>query len=333
MKTSGNFNNLIGLPLSLLPLQLKHEAAILEMGMNQPGEIARLAEIADPDISCIVNVHGAHLEGVGSIEGVARAKEELFASTQQRGVLVVNLDDEHVAAAAEKYPHKKLSYTMRPAAVGYADLIASDIYNLENGNVAFTIQMQNSTYPVKLKVPGKHNIENCLAAAAIASAAGIPPEVIISGLESFEAADKRLQIVSAATGYSIINDTYNANPASMSAGLAALASMKGKPKIAVLGDMLELGAESIPAHEELGRIAAQSGLAFLLVVGSFAEHIAQGAALAGMAREAIRVFDSKDDIADWIKNMEVQGRLGNDAWLLVKASRGMRLETVVEELI
>lgn len=333
LKTAGNFNNLIGLPLSLLPLQLKHEAAVLEMGMNQPGEIARLTEIADPDISCIVNVHGAHLEGVGSLEGVARAKEELYAGTHQRGILVVNLDDEHVAAAAAKYSHKKLSYTMRQTVGDTADLTAADIHNLENGNIAFTLHIRNNTYPVKLKVPGRHNVENCLAAAAIAVAAGIQPEMIISGLESFEAADKRLQIVSATAGYSIINDTYNANPASMSAGLATLASMNGTPKIAVLGDMLELGEESLSAHEKLGSIAAQSGLAFLLVVGSFAEHIAQGAALAGMARESIRVFDNRDEIVDWIKNMEVQGGLGNDTWMLIKASRGMRLETIVEELI
>ncbi len=332
LKTSGNFNNLIGLPLSLLPLQLKHQAAVLEMGMNQPGEIARLTEIADPDISCIVNVHGAHLEGLGSIEGVARAKEELFAATHSRGTLIVNLDDNLVAEAATRYSHKKIKYTTNKSEKTGADIWSSNIHSQESGNIAFNLHIDNSLYPVKLKVPGKHNVENCLAAASMAIAAGVEPEVIVRGLESFEAADKRLQIVSATAGYSIINDTYNANPASMSAGLATLASMSGSQKIAVLGDMLELGDQSVSAHTELGSLAAQTGLAFLLVVGSFAEHIAGGAASSGMARDTILVFENKDDIVSWIKEMEAHARFADDMWMLIKASRGMRLETVVAEL-
>ncbi len=332
LKTTGNFNNLVGLPLSLLPLQLKHEAAILEMGMNQPGEIAQLAEIADPDISCIVNVHGAHLEGLGTLDGVARAKEELFAGTHTRGTLVVNQDDARIVKAAEKYPHKKIHFTLKPSQAGKADLWASDIRNVEDGNIEFTLNIDKSANPVKLKVPGHHNVENCLAAAAIAHAVGIKPDIIVKGLESFEAADKRLQVVSAAAGYSIINDTYNANPASMSAGLTTLKAMNGSIKIAILGDMLELGDDSQIAHNELGKLAAQTGLAFLLVVGSFAEHIAQGAASAGMARDTVLVFDSKDDIVSWIKKMEGRNKLPKDMWMLVKGSRGMRLESVVEEL-
>ena len=332
LKTTGNFNNLIGLPLSLLPLKLKHQAAVLEMGMNQPGEIARLTEIADPDISCIVNVHGAHLEGLGSIEGVARAKEEIFAATQSRGTLIVNLDDNLVTEAATRYPQKKIKYTTNKTETSSADIWSSNICSQESGNIAFNLHIGNSFYPVKLRVPGKHNVENCLAAASMATAVGIEPRVIVRGLESFEAADKRLQIVSATAGYSIINDTYNANPASMSAGLATLSSMSGSQKIAVLGDMLELGDLSVSAHTELGILAAQTGLAFLLVVGSFAEHIARGAASSGMARDTILVFENKDDIVTWIKEMEAHARFADDMWMLIKASRGMRLETVVAEL-
>ena len=332
LKTPGNFNNLIGLPLSLLPLQLKHTAAVLEMGMNQPGEISRLTTIADPDISCIINVHGAHLLGLGSIEGVAGEKAELFRNTGADGLLIVNLDDEYVREAAEKCSRRKVSWSMIEPQSRNADISATAVCTREDGNVSFQLHLPGETRMVNLKVPGRHNVANSLAAAAIAYGAGINIEVIVQGLEAFSSTAGRLQVVRAAAGYSILNDTYNANPASMAAGLAALAGMSGGYKIAVLGDMLELGASSDAAHEKIGGIAAQSGLSALLVVGSCAERLAAGAASAGMDNEKIVVFSDKADIPGWIRNLEKKGVLSRDSWVLVKASRGMRLETVVEQL-
>ncbi|MDJ0621347.1 MAG: UDP-N-acetylmuramoyl-L-alanyl-D-glutamate--2,6-diaminopimelate ligase [Desulfocapsaceae bacterium] len=333
LKTQGNFNNLIGLPLSLLPLRLKHEVAILEMGMNTPGEISRLTEIADPDISCIVNIHGAHLEGMGSIEGVAREKAELFKGTRPDGTLVVNLDDSRVAAVAAELAQRKIGFTIQENLFAEATLYASDIVNGDDGNVSYILHIASSSYPVNLKVPGQHNVSNSLAAATVAYAAGVTPEVIISGLEAFSAADKRLQIVQAAAGYSIINDTYNANPASMEAGLVTLQAMKGEPKVAVLSDMLELGSAGVDAHIKIGRVAARSGLTYLCVVGDFAEHIAEGALSEGMAKERVIQFSNKNDISAFIKAMVKEGGLAAGGWVFVKASRGKRLESVVESLL
>ncbi|MFN2353851.1 MAG: UDP-N-acetylmuramoyl-L-alanyl-D-glutamate--2,6-diaminopimelate ligase [Desulfopila sp.] len=333
LKTSGNFNNRVGLPLSLLPMELKHRAVVLEMGMNTPGEIARLTAIADPDIGCIVNVHGAHLEGMGSIEGVAREKECLFAGCRKESTLVVNLDDAHVLAAAEKYEQKKVFYTMNADSFPGADMAALDVSCQADGTMAYELAIGPERHHVALCVPGKHNVANSLAAAAIAHAAGIEAEAIITGLAMFRAPEKRMEIIKAAAGYSIINDTYNANPVSMRAGLETLAMMPGGAKIAVLGDMLELGESSGQAHFELGEKAAQYDLAALLLTGAFAKRMAAGAVAGGMARQHIELFNEKRKIADRLNEMAVQGALMNDSWIFIKASRGIQLETVVERLI
>ena len=152
----------------------------------------------------------------------------------------------------------------------------------DDGNMAFKLHLKDTAYQVNMKVPGRHNVANGLAAAAVGFAAGIGAEVIVAGLEAFAAADKRLQILKAASGYSIINDTYNANPVSMKAGLATLAAMKGSTKIAVLGDMLELGKGGDEAHFGVGQTAGEAGLTYLFVVGNFAKELASGAAAAGM---------------------------------------------------
>jgi MurE/MurF fusion protein len=333
LKTQGNFNNLIGLPLSLLPLQLRHKVAVLEMGMNTPGEISRLTGIADPDISCIVNVHGAHLEGLGSIEGVAKEKEQLFRGTNRRGILIVNLDDPHISTAAAQYEQRKISWSAEQPCRSGADIFASNIRCRRDGCMSFKLHMAEAVYDVSLGVPGRHNVNNSLAAAAIACGAGVSGEVIVKGLESFAAPAKRLVVVKAAAGYSILDDTYNANPASMAAGLAALADMEGNNKIAILGDMLELGGASGEAHREVGRIAAASGLSYLLVLGTFAEYVANGAIEAGMGSTHIRIFSAKNEIVQWMKNHEKEGGVSAGSWVLVKASRGIGLEMVVESLI
>lgn len=333
LKTAGNFNNRVGLPLSLLPIELKHRAVVLEMGMNTPGEIARLTAIADPDIGCIVNVHGAHLEGMGSIEGVAREKECLFAGCRKESTLVVNLDDAHVLAAAEKYDQKKVFYTMNAAFLSRADMAALDVSCQADGTMSYELAIGPDRHHVTLCVPGKHNVANSLAAAAIGHAAGIESEVIVTGLATFRAPEKRMETVKAAAGYSIINDTYNANPASMRAGLDTLTMMPGRAKVAVLGDMLELGESSGQAHYELGEKAAQYGLAALLLTGAFAERVAAGAVAGGMPRQHIELFDEKAKIADRLNEMTADGTLMKDSWVFIKASRGIQLETVVERLI
>ncbi len=334
LKTRGNFNNLIGLPLSLLPLGPGQKAAILEMGMNRPGEIARLAQIADPDIACIVNVHAAHLEGLHSLEGVAQAKEELFVGSGAATTLVVNLDDPLVRACAEKYPQQKISYAADEAGMRYApQVFASDVQKAGNFAQSFVLHAAGETILVTLQVPGVHNISNAVAAAAIACAAGIGISEIAAGLGSFQPADKRMQIVTGKGGLHILNDTYNANPASMRAGLATLGRQDGGRRVAILGDMLELGPTSAGAHREVGRYAADQGVDYLAIVGDFADETATGARMAGIDGQRIRIFQEKKDVTAWIEGLLAAGQLQAGDWLLVKGSRGMRLEVVVEQLM
>ena len=334
LKTRGNFNNLVGLPLSLLPIGPGQKAVILEMGMNRPGEIDRLARIADPDIALIVNVHAAHLEGLHSLEGVARAKEELFAASNEGTTLVINLDDPRVRACAVKYQQIKVCYASGEEGLRLMPQVwASDICKAESVTQSFVLHIGLEIIPVTLHVPGVHNISNAVAAAAIAHVAGLNIGEIAAGLGAFKAADKRMQIVKGRGGLYILNDTYNANPASMRAGLATLGQQEGKRRAAILGDMLELGPTSASAHQELGTYAAGQGTDYLALIGGFAAETAMGARMAGMDTERIRIFQEKKDVVVWIEELLAARQLQAGDWLLVKGSRGMGLETVVEQLM
>ncbi|MFH2124733.1 MAG: bifunctional UDP-N-acetylmuramoyl-L-alanyl-D-glutamate--2,6-diaminopimelate ligase MurE/UDP-N-acetylmuramoyl-tripeptide--D-alanyl-D-alanine ligase MurF [Pseudomonadota bacterium] len=333
LKTRGNFNNLIGLPLSLLPVNPGHRAAVLEMGMNRPGEIDRLVRIADPDIVCIVNVHAAHLEGLHSIEGVARAKEEIFAGSGEGATLVINLDDPHVRGCAGKYAQKKVFYAATEEGLCHRPQVwASGLENEGSSTQTFVLHIALETISVTLHVPGVHNVSNAVAAAAIAYAAGLGIGDIAAGLAAFQPADKRMQIVKGKGDLCILNDTYNANPASMRAGLATLAQQGKGRRVAILGDMLELGSTSAEAHREMGGYAARQLLNYLAVIGSFAAETAAGARMAGMDSRRIRVFQEKKDVVAWIEELLAARQLQAGDWLLVKGSRGMRLEEVVEQL-
>lgn len=334
LKTSGNFNNLVGMPLSLLPLNVKHRAAVIEMGMNRPGELARLAEIAEPDISCITNIHAAHLEGLHSLEGVARAKEELFAGTSPDGILIVNLDDPLVRACSVRYSQKKVTFSVSEEGRQYGpDVWATDIEVGTEGLITFLLHLPGgSAVDVHLYAAGIHNVANALAAAAISWAAGAKAPEIAAGLSDFRAAAKRMEMLESPGGYGILNDTYNANPASMAAALRTLEQMRGRVSAALLGDMLELGDSSETAHWDLGKLAASCRIDYLGLVGNYAGFVADGARDAGMEADRIRIFQSKDEAAAWIEELQGQGLLGRGDWLLVKASRGLRMETIVARL-
>lgn len=333
LKTEGNFNNLIGLPLSLLPITPRHQAVILEMGMNAPGEIARLTEIADPDIACIVNVHGAHLQGLGDIEGVARAKGELFQGCGKDTVLVVNSDDPRVAAVARECGQKKICYGMDPGQHSFPlEVWASSQETGDGEKIRFTLHIHGEQAQVALQVPGVHNIANGLAAAAMAHAAGIGISLIAEGLSAFVPADRRMQIQDGPAGCRIINDTYNANPASMRAGISTLCQLGSRERIAILGDMLELGEGSEALHREIGAYAAAAGVHFLGLVGAFAPAVAAGAQEQGMDPARMRIFADKKECLLWIQELVVQGSVHSGTYILVKGSRGMRLETLVDRL-
>ncbi|WP_136805098.1 UDP-N-acetylmuramoyl-L-alanyl-D-glutamate--2,6-diaminopimelate ligase [Desulfosediminicola flagellatus] len=331
--TQGNLNNLIGLPLSLFPLTPRHRAAVLEMGMNCPGEIRIMARAAEPAICCITNVHGVHLEGLHTIEGVASAKEELFAEAGPASVLVINLDDENIRKMAPKYSQAKVRFSAqldeRPEE---ADVYVSDIQAGNADGISFKLHISDQVADVQLHTVGLHNVANSVAAAAIATAAGATISEITAGLADFRPADRRMVQLKTDRGLGVLNDTYNANPASMAAGLNTLVQMGTGKSAALLGDMLELGESSVESHLQIGRLAAELGVSYLGAVGKFKKEILDGALSGGMSPEYVRTFESKDNAAEWIEKLEEEGRIGSGDWLLIKASRGLQMETIVARL-
>jgi UDP-N-acetylmuramoyl-tripeptide--D-alanyl-D-alanine ligase len=335
LKTQGNFNNLIGLPLTLLGVEDHHQVAVLEMGMNQPGEIGRLTEIADPDVAIIVNIHQAHLSGLKNIAGVAKAKAELFANTKSWSTLVVNNDDPLVRTAARGHRQEKISFAATPLGRRHGGkLRATRINNLGPAGMIFTLHIGRERERVRLRAIGSHNVGNGLAAAALAHAAGMNIKEIAAGLQAFHGYDKRAQILSRPLlGLRIINDAYNANPASMQAAIETLSTLKQDQRaIAVLGDMLELGDYSTEAHQVLGRSIARTDIEYLAAIGEYGSEVVKAAQDAGMGTDRARVFPGKKEIAAWLTKLTRSGALTPGDWLLLKGSRSMRMETLLNDL-
>ncbi len=328
LKTEGNFNNLIGMPLSLLPVTDDHDLAILEMGMNREGEIGRMTEIADPDIACIVNIQAAHLAGLGSIEGVARAKAELFKGCKSWSVLCINYDDKLVRALSRKMHQDMVLFGRHRAAY----VRATHVKNKGEKGMAFTLHVGTERLRISMKVMGEHNVANGLAASAISCAAGLSIEQIARGLEAFEPYDKRMQLENIG-GLKIINDCYNANPASMMAAFDAVQAMKGSHKtIAILGDMLELGDTSEKAHRRLGEMVACKGFDHLIVFGDYAKIVTQGAMDGSMTLRQVHRLKDKDMILQTIFECLEEKSFGRGDYFLVKGSRGMCMEKIVDGL-
>jgi murE/murF fusion protein len=336
LKTEGNFNNLIGLPLSLLPLEPKHTVAVLEMGMNRPGEIETLTKIADPDIACIINVHGAHLQGLGTIEGVAAAKGELYKTCRKNSVFVVNNDDSRVVALASNCEQKKITFGFALPGSKTPDISVSlpkkQGATSANEEICFELQIGEQTEPVTLHVPGQHNIANAMAAAGIAHAAGIGIEYIVRGLTAFQPAEKRMQIIDGPAGSRIINDCYNANPASMKAAINTLSEIATASSVAVLGDMLELGSGSYQLHKEVGRLVADAGISFVAVLGEYAEAVAEGVRERKKAKTVVQQCADQKQCYSWLQKLIKNNHLEAGSYILVKGSRGMQLEKLVEQL-
>ena len=332
LKTEGNFNNSIGLPLSLLPITAAHEAVLLEMGMNSPGEIKRLTAIVDPDIACILNVHGAHLQGLGTIEGVAEAKGELFRNCGPDTVLVVNNDDARVAALAASCAHPKIFFGCNRCEALSLDVYSSDVDLSQREEINFSLHIGAEQAQITLAVPGSHNISNALAAAAISHAAGIGLAQIAEGLAAFKPADSRMQIIDGPAGSRIINDCYNANPESMRAGLATLAGFESAARIAVLGDMLELGDDAEKLHREVGRYVGELGIEFLAILGEYKKQVQTGVQESEGQRTTVRTFSDQDSCDLWLQSLVDDGTVQAGSYILVKGSRGMHLENLVNQL-
>ena len=333
LKTTGNFNNLIGLPLSLLPVNYHHQFAVLEMGMNCPGEIARLTEIADPDVACINNIQAAHLAGLGSIEGVARAKGELFAGCRATTTLAVNSEDPLIRKLVRRLPNPRISFGFRRGVTVRGTRITTAKGSPGQQGMAFTLEVAGQQARVRLRTVGRHNVLNALAAGAMAHAAGAGMTEIVTGLQAFTPGENRFGIRALPCGLRVINDSYNANPSSMKAALATVAMIRGEARtVAVLGDMLELGPTSREIHAELGGQVPAQGFDYLLCVGEFASTVVEAAQHAGMSATAAREFTSKEEIAAAIKELLAHGHLRTGDLILVKGSRGMRMEQVIVAL-
>ncbi|WP_136515728.1 UDP-N-acetylmuramoyl-tripeptide--D-alanyl-D-alanine ligase [Geomonas edaphica] len=317
LRTEGNLNNLIGLPLTLFRLTGRERWAVVEIGMSEFGEIDRLAEIADPQVGIITNAFPAHLETLGSVEGVAKAKGELFLRLKPGSVAVYNVDDPLVSACPTHLNVTRLTFGLRGAEVSSAE-----IKSLGKLGESFTLRLPDGELPVTLKAFGRHNIYNALAAAAAAHALGVPGEVICRGLEEFTPYDKRFQLEDVA-GVTLIDDSYNANPASMAAALTTLHELSaGGRCAAVLGDMLELGLGTEAAHRELGAKAA-AAVERLYLLGELAAEIKKGALEAGLPAERVMHAQSHEEIAG-----ELLSWLEPGDCVLFKGSRGMKMEKV-----
>lgn len=315
MKTNGNFNNDIGVPLTLLRLTPEDKAAVIEMGMSHLREIALLTRLAKPDIAIITNVGTSHIGNLGSQENICRAKLEILEGLKDGGTVVLNGDDAFLNRAEIPAKFRVLKFALENEA---ADVRAVNLCEREDGS-SFEIFWQGKCYPAALQIAGRHNIINALAAFAAGVAGGVAPETAASALVTVMPEGMRQRIVEK-DGRTVIEDCYNANPDSMRAGLSVLKGYGLRRKIALLGDMLELGDFSAQAHREIGAYAAECA-DVLITVGEFAETMAAGARESGMQTV---YAPSRADAAALLRECARAGDV-----ILVKASRGMRMEEIV----
>jgi UDP-N-acetylmuramoyl-tripeptide--D-alanyl-D-alanine ligase len=319
MKTEGNKNNHIGVPLTLFRLSREHGAAVVEMGMNHAGEIARLAAIARPTVGVITNVAEGHLETMNDLDAVADAKGELLDALPADGAAILNEDDPRVMSQSPRARCRIETFGLGSGAGTRGVAVLEDAEG-----VSFELEGDGR---IELPVPGRHNVRNALAALAVAKVLGVASQKAAHGLAAFEPAAMRTAIVDIA-GWTVLNDAYNANPGSLGAALETLASVgRGRITAAALGDMLELGARSRSAHREAGLRAAGLGIKYLFLFGTEVQALREGALAGGMSPDRALLFEDKAALA-----RAVRRTLGANAVLLVKGSRGMRMEEVVELL-
>jgi UDP-N-acetylmuramoyl-tripeptide--D-alanyl-D-alanine ligase len=324
LKNDLNLNNLIGLPQTLLQLDTSFEAAVVEMGMNRFGEISRLTEISRPTVGVLLNVHPAHTEGVGCVEGVACAKGELISGLSPEATLVYNADDPRVVCRAVSFKGPRLGFGFSPS----AEVRALSRHSLGLSGQVVQVAYAGTSWPLTLAVPGEHQVLNALAAVAVALSLGLPAAEASAALADFAAVQRRSQVQVLPSGVHLLNDCYNANPGSMATALCTLMELKGAGRAAAaLGDMLELGSGSVAAHRELGRQAAEAGLDLLVIFGNNRHDVAAGAEEAGLPGGRLQPVATQQEAARILKNFLHQGD-----WLLVKGSRSMRMENIIELL-
>lgn len=324
-KTQGNLNNHIGLPLMVLSLQPDTEIAVLEMGMSGMGEIALLADIAAPQIGVITNIGEAHIEYLGSRQKIAEAKFELIESLPESGLALLFGDEPLLRELRDKVPCDVQWFGFEPA----NEIRAVEIRSLGLEGTAFQLDEDSFTY--KIPIPGKHQVGNALAAIAIANRLGMSREEIANGLAKAALSAMRMEVKARRTGGFVVNDAYNASPTSMKAALRMLSETPDADfKVAVIGDMLELGDLSAKMHFEVGQLAGKLAIDSLVALGAHASDVASGALAAGMTAEQVFVAVSKQEAIEYVER-HTSTKL--QPVILVKASRGMKMEEVVTGLL
>jgi len=329
LKNEGNMNNRVGLPLTLLWLTDKIEYMVVELGTNEPGEIARLSEIARPNVACVTNVGPVHLEGLGSIEGVAAEKGALPAALKKGDCFASNMDDPYVMGMAKRAAARVIAYTISPKKKGNGAKISSDFRcdeivsarRIESAveGINFDLVTGIGDGKIELPVPGKHNVINALAAAAIARALDKKLEDVIAGIEQFRPLPMRTEVHRLESDVVVIEDCYNSNPISASAALDLLAQNAGRA-IAVLGEMRELGDTADSAHERLGVLAALKGVDVLIALGEHASTTLKGFERHNKKGRAFMAKDAEEAGEKVLELLEPGDRV------LLKASRMVRLE-------
>ena len=315
LATRGNFNNDIGLPLTLLGLDATHRAAVIEMGMNHPGEIGYLTRIGAPTVALVTNAQRAHLEGMGDLDEVAREKGTIFAGLPADGIAVINADDAYAGFWREQVGSQPVrSFGIDQPADVRATLRQ---HGLES---ALVLQAAEGEIEFTLAIPGRHNARNALAAAAACLAAGLPLSAVAAGLAAFAGVKGRLQRRSGRNGAQILDDTYNANPDSVRAGIDVLAATVGR-KVLVLGDMGEIGEASGQYHDEIGGYAKSQGIDRLFALGDASQQAVRNFG------EGARHFCNVDKLI-----VAVDKELGPETTVLVKGSRFMKMERVADAL-
>jgi UDP-N-acetylmuramoyl-tripeptide--D-alanyl-D-alanine ligase len=325
LATAGNLNNEYGLPLTLLRREPRHESVVVELGMNHRGEIARLAAIAKPTVGVITNVGTAHIEHLGSREAIAQEKGDLIAALDASGVAVLNADDPLASAQASRTRARALRFGLGPA----ADVRGEDVRERAAG-YAFRVRAPQGAVEVEVAGLAETCVHNALAACAAALAAGRPLADLAPGLAAYAPVRGRLQPLPLDGDVLVVDDTYNANPQSMEVALRALAQPRGERgvrRIAVLGDMGELGAEAEGAHRAAGALAARLGIDLLFAVGRHAPLMAEAARAGGLGPARVHVEDDAERAAE-----AVLAVLSPHDRVLVKGSRSMRMERVVDRL-
>ena len=343
LKTKGNFNNEVGVPLTLFRLRREHEVAVVEMGISEFGEMTRLSKMVRPHACILTNVGECHLESLGDRDGVLKAKTEIFSYMDSCGTAYVNGDDDKLSTVAlrdgkvtaaygegeladfisrNEEDKRQIRYFMLSEDKGGRGVYAKDIINLGLKGTRFTVMAGDRNFDVEVPVPGEHMVRNALAAVSVALDMGMTPEEIQRGIAKFRPVGGHGSIVET-ENFTILDDCYNANPASMEAGIHVLKDALGR-RVAIIGDMFELGENERELHRKIGECAAAAGLELLVCIGRLAEEIYQGASAMG---DKACYFATKEEAMAALPSILQKGDT-----ILVKASHGMCFEKIVAQL-